>query len=197
MEEDIQSSGSMIPLALASLAIILGGAGIYLGLTANQQLAPIQESVEAGTSGLAEINKLSEGYQGRINELNTKIKNLESSLGRMRSYGNERDKAIKAIATALDANNTQTQKLSDQLAEVAAVTVRAPLPVVATEVEGAEDAASTVDAAAAGTYMIQSGDTFAKIASKKAVALDALLDANPGVNPKALQIGQVINLPVN
>ncbi|KAI4214011.1 MAG: hypothetical protein LQ351_003415 [Letrouitia transgressa] len=45
------------------------------------------------------------------------------------------------------------------------------------------------------SYTIQSGDTFWSIAQKLGISVDALQAANPGVNPSALQIGQVINLP--
>ena len=44
-------------------------------------------------------------------------------------------------------------------------------------------------------YTIQAGDTFFTIARKFNVSLDALLAANPGINPDNLQIGQVICIP--
>jgi peptidoglycan endopeptidase LytF len=49
----------------------------------------------------------------------------------------------------------------------------------------------------AGTrpYTIRSGDTLFAIARRFNVSLDALLDANPGIDPEALQIGQVICVP--
>ncbi|KAL8788705.1 MAG: hypothetical protein Q9213_001519 [Squamulea squamosa] len=45
------------------------------------------------------------------------------------------------------------------------------------------------------SYTIQSGDTFWAIAQRLGISVDALQAANPGVNPTALQVGQVINLP--
>jgi LysM repeat protein len=44
-------------------------------------------------------------------------------------------------------------------------------------------------------YTIQNGDTFAKIAERQHISLQALLGANPGVDPKRLQVGQVIQVP--
>ncbi|KAG8624135.1 hypothetical protein KVT40_009111 [Elsinoe batatas] len=44
-------------------------------------------------------------------------------------------------------------------------------------------------------YKIKSGDTFDKIAKAHKIPLQALLSANPGVNPSTLQVGQTINLP--
>ena len=44
-------------------------------------------------------------------------------------------------------------------------------------------------------YTVRAGDTFYKIAIERNISLDAILAANPGVNPDALQIGQVICIP--
>ena len=44
-------------------------------------------------------------------------------------------------------------------------------------------------------YVIRSGDTFFNIAARFNISVQALIDANPGVNPNELQIGQVICVP--
>lgn len=44
-------------------------------------------------------------------------------------------------------------------------------------------------------YTVRAGDTFYQISISHNVSLDAILAANPGVNPDALQIGQVICIP--
>lgn len=44
-------------------------------------------------------------------------------------------------------------------------------------------------------YKIESGDSFALIAEKCGVDLQALLDANPGVDPATLSIGQEVKIP--
>jgi LysM repeat protein len=46
-----------------------------------------------------------------------------------------------------------------------------------------------------GSYTIQSGDSFSAVADRLGLDLNALLAANPGVDPQNLQVGQVINLP--
>jgi len=44
-------------------------------------------------------------------------------------------------------------------------------------------------------YVIRSGDTFFSIARRFNVSVDALIQANPGVDPDALRVGQVICVP--
>ncbi|HMP81151.1 MAG TPA: LysM peptidoglycan-binding domain-containing protein [Verrucomicrobiota bacterium] len=46
------------------------------------------------------------------------------------------------------------------------------------------------------THKVQSGDTPSSIARKYGVKLDALMAANPGLNPTRMQVGQTINVPV-
>lgn len=45
------------------------------------------------------------------------------------------------------------------------------------------------------THTVASGETLASIARKHGVSVPALLSVNPGVNPKKLRSGQVLNLP--
>lgn len=45
------------------------------------------------------------------------------------------------------------------------------------------------------SYAIKSGDTFYKIAINNNISLDALIVANPGVDPNRLFIGQIICVP--
>ena len=45
------------------------------------------------------------------------------------------------------------------------------------------------------TYKVQAGDTAAAIARKYSIRLDALLAANPGLEPRRMKVGQVLNIP--
>ena len=45
------------------------------------------------------------------------------------------------------------------------------------------------------SVIVKQGDTFTKIANIQRVNVNDLIKANPGVNPKKLQIGQELNLP--
>jgi LysM repeat protein len=50
-------------------------------------------------------------------------------------------------------------------------------------------------AAASGQYVVEKGDMPATIAKKLGIKTQELLDANPGLDPKKLQIGQKLNVP--
>lgn len=52
-----------------------------------------------------------------------------------------------------------------------------------------------VEPATAQQYAIQKGDTYYSIGKQFGVPMQALKDANPGVEPTRLQVGQTINIP--
>jgi peptidoglycan endopeptidase LytE len=54
---------------------------------------------------------------------------------------------------------------------------------------------SVPTAAAQGDYTIAKGDTYSTIAKKFHVTVKAITDANPGVEPTKLKIGQTIHIP--
>jgi len=47
------------------------------------------------------------------------------------------------------------------------------------------------------THSVKSGDTPASIARQHGVRLPALLAANPGLDPKRLRVGQIVNVPAS
>jgi LysM repeat protein len=48
---------------------------------------------------------------------------------------------------------------------------------------------------AARTYVVKAGDSLYSIARKNGLKLEALMAANPGLDPRRLRIGQTLNLP--
>ncbi len=55
--------------------------------------------------------------------------------------------------------------------------------------------AAAASSSAARSYRVQPGDTLIAIARRNNVSLDALTAANPGLNPRRLQVGDSIRLP--
>jgi len=56
-------------------------------------------------------------------------------------------------------------------------------------------AEAAADVAAGGQYVVEKGDMPVTIAKKLGIKTQELLDANPGLDPKKLQIGQKLNVP--
>lgn len=207
-DDDIENSsgGSLLPVALAVLAIVLGGAGLYFGLTANQRLSPLSESLDAGTSSAARLEKDISALETKLAELSAQNGELKQALDRVRLYSNQSEQAVKTVASSVKSNRDEIVKLAGRMNELITSGAR-PTTATATRSgsSGSEATTSTATTTSAttaattapGTYTIASGDTFAKIAAKLGVGLQALLDANPDADPRRLAIGQVINVPGN
>jgi len=70
-----------------------------------------------------------------------------------------------------------------------------PAPTNQTPIAEMINSSLTAPAAVATDYTIAAGDTFSTIAPKFKVTTRALEAANPGVDPKRLQVGQKIKIP--
>ncbi|MGJ8652418.1 MAG: LysM peptidoglycan-binding domain-containing protein [Opitutaceae bacterium] len=208
MEDDLnESSSSMLPVALGVLAIALGGAGLYFGITASQQLSPISDNLEASSGSAARIEKQIESMAIKLAEVEAQSEDLKKTVNRLRVYGSQSDQAVKEAKSGVESNREAMVKLVEQFNLLAGGKLPSKPqstasvhpsndPVVSTaSVSVTSDTAVAASGSAASTYNIQSGDNFAKIANNKGISLQALLDANPGVNPRGLQIGQEINIP--
>ncbi|MBE0540808.1 MAG: LysM peptidoglycan-binding domain-containing protein [Verrucomicrobia bacterium] len=55
--------------------------------------------------------------------------------------------------------------------------------------------ASPVRVETGRTHLVRSGETFYSISQKYGVKLDSLMAANPGLNPKRMQVGQRLTIP--
>ncbi len=47
----------------------------------------------------------------------------------------------------------------------------------------------------ARTHTVAAGETAVRIARRYGISLDALLAANPGLEPRRMRVGQVLNIP--
>ena len=114
MEDDIEplSGSSMVPLALALLAIVLGGSGLYFGLTASQQLAPLSESIDEGSSSSARIDQQLSSLETRLVEVSTHNDELKKTVERLRIYGTQSEQMGKQAAAGVKANRDEIVKLA-------------------------------------------------------------------------------------
>ena len=202
VEDDTESTeSSMLPLALVLLAILLGGAGLYLGLTAKQQLAPLSRSADEVNSSAARINKQLSKIDTRINELSAQNAKLKETIQRLGRESSQTLREAKQANEGVQSNRGELIELAQKVSQFAtsvAVTKASNARLEATSTGIETSAIETFTASrSASTYKIQPGDTFGKIASQKGVKLDALLEANPNADPRRLSIGKEINIPAN
>ena len=182
MEEEIiktDKTPALLP-ALGILGLGIGTVALVLGIFAMKKSGDISESmsdkIEKAAALSLEIKKLSD----RTDALALQIEDMKSGddnrVGKLAKQTN--DVVIKLnsmIAKNREAINAQSAQTA----------------------QGAQSDAQQTQASTGGekTHIIQSGDTFAKIAIKYKTTVDALIRANPDLRPSRLMIGQKVVIP--
>ncbi len=209
MEDDIiskpEKQSSIIP-ALGLLGLGLGIIALALGIISmikvGDTAADMNDKIEKAAALSLETKKISDRIDSLamqieaikvdgksqtetlISQVNAELKKVYDSIADTRNVAGENRKAIEEIAKR-GVRKAQPQAQEQKPQEQA-------------QAQAQTQAADTQTAAASGdakTHKIQSGDTFAKLAKKYGVSLDAIIKANPSVNPSRLRIGQEIAIP--
>ena len=122
------------------------------------------------------------GMQHELDQLAEENKRLRDEVEKWRAYYRSSPGTNPAGASLASARVAQTAV--EQPTQASSAT---PGPTV--------DIRRPVRTVADRTHTVQSGETPFAIARKYGVKLDALLAANPGVDPKKLRVGQTLNIP--
>lgn len=167
---------SHIPLILASVATLLGAIALYFSLKDPGGLTQLKATIEPPKETLSTLSS-------QVGSLETQSRRLQEDQKRLHSDLQSLIQQTQATFDKIHSRYTQLQKnLTSH---------RKP------ETQGRQTtlANRTTDPNATELYTIQSGDTFSKLAKRFKVSLAAILNANPDVDPHALQIGQQVVVP--
>lgn len=195
---DLDSS-SKTPLYVAIAAVIVGLAGLGLGWLGFSRASALEEKIGAlessmeGVSGMearvAESSRRSEQLATNMDALSREVNRV---LGEIQTDISAAKKDIRSVVIEAGTNRKRIEEL--QKAPPAAAPQSAPAASRPAPAGGGSDGPQ-VAPGEGGVYVIKPGDTLGRIAAQHKVSLDALLQANPGVEPRALRVGQQIVVP--
>jgi tetratricopeptide (TPR) repeat protein len=127
--------------------------------------------------------------QQQINQLIEQNRQLQDEVNKWRAY----------YASQMAAKNQSSPAPNIAVAQSPAKAILPqPAENVSAPVRSASEDRSTHSAparAAARTHAVAAGETAVRIARRYGVSLDALLAANPGLEPRRMRVGQVLNIP--
>ena len=205
LETKIEKQSQLVP-ALGLLGLGLGVVATALGIISMVKVgdtaADMNDKIEKAAALSLETKKISDRidslamqieeikagdksrYDSIISQLNAELKRMGASIENVaKSSQNNRD-LIEELAKRSSKRTTQAARQAPER------TAAAEQP--AQQTQTAEQPAQNGESK---KYKIQSGDTFAKLAKKHGVSLDAIIAANPDANPSRLKVGQEINIP--
>lgn len=208
-------SPSKTPLFLGISALIIALAGLALGWLGFTKAGEL----EARMGELAESQGAMQGLESQIAENGKKIEQLSGTLNNfsravqseLQEAGDDISDLKKNIRSVTIQAGTALKKVEEleekgiKVATAAAASRPAPTaaasptaergPLSKSPTAAASPADGVSSATSTSTYKIEGGDTLAAIANRFGISLAALMEANPGVDPRRLRIGQEIVLP--
>lgn len=214
LETKIEKQSQLVP-ALGLLGLGLGVVATALGIISMVKVgdtaADMNDKIEKAAALSLETKKISDRidslamqveeikagdksrYDSLISQLNAELKRVGASIENVaKSSQNNRD-LIEELAERSSKRITQEEPAQNrQQAARQAPERTAAAEQPAQQTQTAEQPAQNGESK---KYKIQSGDTFAKLAKKHGVSLDAIIAANPDANPSRLKVGQEINIP--
>ena len=163
------------PSILPVVGAILGGLGLILAIVALVKLG--------------QVKKLAATVDG----LNNQVSSMAGDVSTAKDTANRANSSVSNLATqtqrGFDAVTAEIGNIRTDLNKLATAKTAAPK---------AKDGAAAKEGAAAGPggdYTVKAGDYPAKIARAHGISTDALMAANPGIDPTKLKVGQKLNLP--
>lgn len=197
MEDEIQSTPktslivpvmAILGFGIAIIASAVGGIALTKISNASDEM---NAKIEKNASIELEIKKINDRIDSIVSQFETlKSDNKVNELARQtQQVVNTLQANINAIRSEVVSNRESIEKLATRTVEKPVVKESKP-----DEQQPQQQEASKQNTDAK-THKIQSGDTFAKLAKKYGVSVDAIVKANPQANPSRLKIGQEIVIP--
>lgn len=184
-------------MALVVVSLMVGISAIILGFSGKTQSGENFELVAQGQEqAIALENQLSQ-MQNKLDTVTAENDRLETQL---RTMAQQIQVALEKIGQEMSVTRGQISTLDGALTAAvkamnnqAVVVQERPAKKTAKMAVAQEDPASMPKLK---EYLIDQGDTFAALSQRFDVPLQELLKANPSIDPKRLQVGQKIQVPI-
>jgi hypothetical protein len=178
-------NGSYVVIA----ACILAGISLILAIVSFNRVSSLKETI-GGNGDLAErLNAVEEAA-------NKASADAKKATARTSNLSRDIQQALDDVSTEMGALRTEVNRLTikngGSIKKASTTTTSSS---TSSTSDKSDEPAATTSSSSGGTYTIVSGDTFARIAAQKGVSLQSLMDANPGVDPRLLRVGQRIIIP--
>ena len=214
MEDETPSTPKTSPVISAVAVLALGVAAVAtaLGVVALKKIQSttndISERIEKNAAVELETKKLSD----RIDSLALQLENIKGNLGdnsaqidaKVGDVVKQTQKVVNILNSNIGEIRAEVVKNREAIEKLASrpTSTRSAARSESAQTESKPDTAQnsaageTPETSADGKiHKIQSGDTFAKLAKKYNVSVEAIVKANPDANPARLKIGQKVRIP--
>ena len=188
-----------LPVALGVAGILIGIVSLYMAFHVNKRISASGDVMDKKIANVARVNGTISELEGRINALKTQLAKQTEQIDDLIS---QTQSAFVQVGKEIGSTRSQVTKNADKIRELVENMTKPVKPVRAVAKAAPAKASSSGVAAPLSDgqmreHVIASGDTFSKLAAQYHVTTDAILAANPDVDPRRLQIGQKIMIPAS
>jgi LysM repeat protein len=197
---DLDSS-SKTPLFIGIAAVIIALTGVilgWLGFSKANELEGQLAAISGATDTISNLESTVESNAEMLRKAAGKITSIESSLGQV-TDGVQKDIAsVKTSMRTLAIQAGTALKKAEALEQAGVRTAPAagtrPSAPASSQTKSDGDTPAIIGETT--THKIEAGDTYQKLGTRYKVGVNDIVDANPGVDPRRLRIGQEIIIPV-
>lgn len=191
--EPAYTESNKYPMFLAIGAFVLSGLSLVFAWNTKSNLTRHKDTIIKEVNDAVEVAKQAAADARNGGVSGDGIATLKTDFEELQANVKAEYSKLKNSVEQLIAHAKKTE------ARLNAIGGGSAAPATAAPSSTASDtrAPATAAPASSGTYKVKKGDYPAKIAKDLGVSLKALLDANPGLDPKKLQIGQELKVPAN
>lgn len=192
---DLDAS-SKTPLFIGIAAVIIAFTGVILGWLGFSKASALEArlaEVSGATESVSNLESTVQSNSETLRKAAGKITSIESSLTKVTSDVQKDVSDVKKNMRSLAIQAGTALKKVEALEKSGL----RPAP-AATSSAGSSSTGkgeTTTSSSGSKTHTIASGDTYGKLAAHYKVGVNDLIDANPGVDPRRLRIGQEIVIP--
>jgi len=185
------------PLIISLCASLLALGTLLYAHKTSQQLKHFSDLHQAELEKLQSARRLMAQFTERLTKLELGTQQNKQAIDRVRLYSSQLEKVMQPVAAGVEDNRNKMIELMSQLNLEAGAKSEIKRQVASEDTQSSLEPTASTSQAKPPVHRIASGDNFARIAKAYNVGLQSLLDANPNVDPRRLQIGQEVVLPLN
>lgn len=184
------------------LGLVFGITGIVMANSAGKKVEAFKAEITARPDKSAILEKKVETMERQLGAIADKTSSMEQAVRELSKLPTRTEitKTFNDVAGQIRTNREQLNAFAAEFEKLNKRFSSTPVKTTAPAAATGSSTPSGVDQPAVempeeGIYIVQAGDMLGKIASKFHTTVDKLIEANPGIDPRRLQIGQRILIP--
>lgn len=185
------------PLIISLFASLLALGTLLYAHKTSQQLTRFSDLYQTDLEKLQSTQRLMAQFTERLSKFEKGTLQNKQAIDRVRLYSSQLEKVMQPLAAGVEDNRNKMIEFMSQLNLEAGAKSEIKRQVASEDTQSSLEPTASTSQAKSRVHRIASGDNFARIAKTYNVGLQSLLDANPNVDPRRLQIGQKVVLPLN